>query len=166
MTTTTTPTVYHLRAQTDKSTSNWHLGAAEKGAVCFCGARLMEPGDERKFAAKYPADERRYETSPDLSLITCGACKRTAAWRISAATGSTTVGIPARPERKAKAAEAAPATGQARPRKRPSAKAAADAVSGGTVIEKDPETGLPRIKPEYAAKAERIAADQAARNAG
>ena len=45
------------------------------------------------------------------------------------------------------------------------------AVSGSSVIEADPETGLPRIKPEYAAKSERVAAAQiaaarAARDAG
>ena len=52
-------------------------------------------------------------------------------------------------------------------------RAAADAgqVSGSSVIEADPETGLPRIKPEYAAKSERVAAAQiaaarAARDAG
>ena len=61
--------------------------------------------------------------------------------------------------------------GQPPTRKRPSAatraaaKAAADAVSGGTVIEADPETGLPRIKPEVQAKADAIAAAQKARNA-
>jgi hypothetical protein len=40
------------------------------------------------------------------------------------------------------------------------------AQSGSSVIEPDPETGLPRIRPEVAAKADRIAAEQAARNAG
>lgn len=49
--------------------------------------------------------------------------------------------------------------------------AAEDRVSCSTVIEADPETGLPRIKPEYAAKSERVAAAQiaaarAARDAG
>jgi len=39
-------------------------------------------------------------------------------------------------------------------------------VSGGSVIEKDPGTGLPRIRPEVQAKADAIVADQAARNAG
>jgi hypothetical protein len=55
---------------------------------------------------------------------------------------------------------------QARARNAAAAKETAGQVSGGTVIEADPETGLPRIKPEYTAKAERIAADQKARNAG
>ncbi len=35
-------------------------------------------------------------------------------------------------------------------------------VSGGSVIEKDPGTGLPRIRPEVQAKADAIAADQLA----
>ncbi len=38
-------------------------------------------------------------------------------------------------------------------------------VSGSSVIEADPDTGLPRIKPEVAAKADEIAAAQKARNA-
>ena len=38
-------------------------------------------------------------------------------------------------------------------------------MSGGSVIEADPETGLPRIKPEVAAKADAIVAAQLARNA-
>ena len=49
---------------------------------------------------------------------------------------------------------------------RAAGKAAAEQPTGGGVIDKDPDTGLPRIKPEYAAKAEQVAADQAARNAG
>ena len=39
------------------------------------------------------------------------------------------------------------------------------AASGSSVIETDPDTGLPRIKPEVAAKADAIAAAQKARNA-
>ena len=39
------------------------------------------------------------------------------------------------------------------------------ADSGESVIEADPETGLPRIRPEVAAKADAIVAAQAARNA-
>ena len=54
------------------------------------------------------------------------------------------------------------------PKAKTKAKAAPKAadVSGGSVIEKDPETGLPRIRPEVQAKADAIVADQAARNAG
>ena len=44
-------------------------------------------------------------------------------------------------------------------------KDAADAVSGSWVIEADPETGLPRIRPEVQAKADEIVAAQKARNA-
>jgi hypothetical protein len=78
--TTTPEPAYRYRAQTDRSTATQHLGAAEKDAVCFCGVRLMAPGDTRKFAAKYPADERVYETSADLGAVTCRACQRTRAW--------------------------------------------------------------------------------------
>ena len=39
------------------------------------------------------------------------------------------------------------------------------AVSGGSVIEADPDTGLPRIKPDVAAKADAVVAAQLARNA-
>ena len=147
--TTTTPT-YHYRAQTDAGTKHWHLGAAETDAKCVCGTRLMTPDDTRAFALKLAADKRKCDTSDDLTLVSCGACMRGSAWK-----------------------EAAPATGQAKPptRKRPSAatraaaKAAADAVCGESVIEADPETGLPRIKPEIQAKADAIAAEQKARNA-
>ena len=42
----------------------------------------------------------------------------------------------------------------------------AGAVSDSALIEADPETGLPRIKPEVQAKADAIVAAQKARNAG
>ncbi|MGP7996716.1 MAG: hypothetical protein ACLPKI_05200 [Streptosporangiaceae bacterium] len=169
----TTTTTYNLRAITDESITKIHLGAVEKANVTFCGVKLLVAGDTR-FGGKY-AKGNGYTSSTDLGTVDCGACKRTSAWRIFAGTGSATIGIPAHAASKPKAApEAAPAT-EAKPpstRKRPSAatraaaKAAAEAVSGSSVIEADPETGLPRIKPEYAAKAEQVAADQAARNAG
>ena len=156
--TTTTPT-YTYRAQTDAGTKHWHLGAAETGAKCVCGTRLMTPDDTRAFALKLAADKRRYDTSDDLTLVSCGACMRGSAWK-----------------------EAATATGEAKPptRKRPSAATRAAAknaaktgglkannppnvrLTGGTVIEADPETGLPRIKPEIQAKADQIVADQLA----
>ena len=44
--------------------------------------------------------------------------------------------------------------------------AAKDAASGSSVIETDPDTGLPRIKPEVQAKADQIVADQLAKNEG
>ncbi len=44
-------------------------------------------------------------------------------------------------------------------------KAAADQPTGGGVIDKDPDTGLPRIRPEVQAKADAIVAGQLARNA-
>jgi hypothetical protein len=72
----TTTTTYRYRAQTDATIKTWHLGAAERGNVCFCGVRLMTPDDERKFALKVPAEARTYETSDDLAKVTCGACKR------------------------------------------------------------------------------------------
>ena len=71
---------FTYRAQTDKATKTWHLGAAEKDDVCFCGTRLLVAGDERKIAARIPADQRQYETSGDLSKVTCGACRRNRAW--------------------------------------------------------------------------------------
>ena len=44
-------------------------------------------------------------------------------------------------------------------------KAAADQPTGGGIIDKDPDTGLPRIRPEVQAKADAIVAGQLARNA-
>jgi hypothetical protein len=75
MTTTATPT-YTYRAQTDVATKNWHLGAEETGAKCFCGTVLMTPEDRRKFALKVAAAERGFQIDTALDCITCGACKR------------------------------------------------------------------------------------------
>jgi hypothetical protein len=172
--TTTTTTTFRLRAITDESITKIHLGAVEKANVTFCGVKLLVAGDTR-FGGKY-AKGNGYSSSTDLGTVDCGACKRTAAWKIFAATGSATIGIPAHAASKR---EAAPATDQAKPpstRKRPSAaatraaaktaaRAAAEAVSGGSVIEADPDTGLPRIKPGVQAKADEIVAAQLARNA-
>ena len=148
--TTTTPS-FTYRAQTDQATKHWHLGAAETGAKCVCGTLLMSADDTRAFALKLAADKRRYDTSDDLTKVSCGACMRGSAWGAA----------------KAAPEAAPPATGQAKPptRKRPTraaAKAAADAVSGESVIEADPETGLPRVKPDVQARADRIVADQLA----
>lgn len=62
---------------------------------------------------------------------------------------------------------AAPAEQNERPSRRRISKSArrADAAKpGSSLIEKDPETGLPRVKPEYQAKADAIVASQLARN--
>jgi len=206
-TTTTASPSYTYRAQTDPTIKTWHLGAAERGAVSFCGVRLIEPGDTRAFALKVPADERHMTTDADVSKVTCGACKRNREYAKATAAplaeaAGRGAGQAARPSRRRpaatgdpradradRAAAAAEPTGpkprrrqsradkahaaQERDRERREAAATPDAgpVSGSTVIEADPETGLPRIKPEYAAKAERvaaaqIAAAQAARDAG
>ena len=170
----TTTTTYNLRAITDESITKIHLGAVEKANVTFCGVKLLVAGDTR-FGGKY-AKGNGYTSSTDLGTVDCGACKRTSAWRIFAGTGSATIGIPAHAASKPKAA--APATGQAEPpstRTRKSAatrqaeaaakdaaRLAAEAVSGSSVIEADPETGLPRIRPEIQAKADKIVTDQLA----
>ena len=72
----TTTTTYDYRAQTDAATAAWHLGAAERGAACFCGVKLMTPDDSRAFALKVPVEKRGYQTDPDVSRVTCGSCKR------------------------------------------------------------------------------------------
>ena len=141
---TTTTTTYHLLAVTDELAARTHLGATEKGNVTFCGVRLLIQGDTR-FGGKH-GKGNGYTTAADLAAVDCKACQRTAAWKVTAATGVATIGIATYtvPASKAKA-EAAPATGQAKPpstRKRPSAATRA------------------------AAKAEQAAADQAAGNAG
>ena len=66
------------------------------------------------------------------------------------------LGIEPLPAPKAKA--------KAKAKAKPKPKAAANVadVSGGSVIEKDPGTGLPRIRPEVQAKADAIVADQLA----
>ena len=52
-----------------------------------------------------------------------------------------------------------------KPKAKTKTKPKAADVSGSSVIEADPDTGLPRIKPEVQAKADAIVADQLARNA-
>jgi len=143
---TTTTTTYHLRAITDQSIAKVHLGATERANRTWCGVDLLVKGDLR-FKEQFK-DGPGYTASTDLAAVDCGACKRTAAWK-----GQKAGRYPAPAPKAAtpRAAAKAPGTGQ---------------VSGSGVIEADPDTGLPRIKPEYAAKAERIAADQKARNAG
>jgi hypothetical protein len=147
--TTTTTTTFRLRAITDESIAKVHLGAVEKANRTWCGVDLLVKDDPR-FGGRYKGIV--YSASTDLENVNCGACKRSAAWK---GRKGSTYAVPAP---KAKAAPKAAAVhvvehGEA-------------AVSGGSVIEADPGTGLPRIKPEYAAKAEQVAADQAARNAG
>jgi hypothetical protein len=73
---TATTTTCEYRAQTDAATAAWHLGTADRGARCVCGARLMTPDDTRAFALKVPAEKRQFETDPDVSKVTCGSCKR------------------------------------------------------------------------------------------
>ena len=106
----------------------------------------------RKFAARIPADERQYETSGDLSKVTCKACRSNRAW--SEANG--TAAAPLAP---------APAATARKPRARTGTVSPAGAVPDSALIEPDPATGLPRIKPEVQAKADEIAAAQKARNA-
>jgi hypothetical protein len=184
---TTTTTTYRYRAQTDATIKTWHLGAAERDNVCFCGTKLMTPDDTRAFALKVPAEKRKYETSDDLTRVTCGSCKRNRDWsrangaerpattatattrRASTRRVSTRTAPPADAEagmNEYTAAQLLVDGVQARARNAAAAKETAGQVSGGTVIEADPETGLSRIKPEYAATADAIAAAQKARNAG
>jgi hypothetical protein len=107
---TTTP-AFAYRAQTDPTIKTWHLGAAERGAACFCGVRLIEPDDTRAFALRVPAEKRNYETSPDVARVTCGSCKRTREY--AKATGANA----AADAEAGRAAEAAKAPSQ---RRRPS----------------------------------------------
>jgi hypothetical protein len=153
-----TTTTYDYRVQTDPTIKTWHLGAVQRGAASFCGVKLIEPDDTRAFALRVPADRRNYTTDPDVSKVTCRACKRSREY------AKATAGAAAEPDKQLNKAE--------RPSRRRKAtgdpradRAAADAgkqLSGSSVIEADPETGLPRIRPEYAAKAERVAAAQVA----
>lgn len=98
----TTATTYDYRAQTDPTIKTWHLGAAQRGAACFCGVKLMTPDDTRAFALKVPADQRGYQTDPDVSKVTCGSCKRNRAYEdaTSAAPAETATVPGARPSRR------------------------------------------------------------------
>ena len=150
---TTTATAPEYRALTDPATKTWHLGSVERGELCYCGTRLMTPGDTRTFALKVPADARKFETSGDLSRVTCKACRRNRAW--SQANGA--AAAPVAP---------APAATARKPRARTGTVSPAGAVPDSALIEPDPQTGLPRIKPEVQARADQVVAAQKARNAG
>ena len=151
---TTTTATFRLRAITDESITKTHLGAIEKANRTWCGVDLLVKDDPR-FGGRYKGIV--YSASADLEAVDCGACKRSAAWKGQRG-GKYTVPV-FKP--KAAAAPVVEQHGEAAASQAP----IAGAVSGGSVIEADPETGLPRIKPEYAAKAEQVAADQAAKNA-
>ena len=78
MTTTTTPTVYHLRAVTDQLAAKVHLGSTEMKNRAFCGVRLLVKDDPR-FGGRYK--DAAFTASTDLETVDCGACKRSAAWK-------------------------------------------------------------------------------------
>ena len=160
-----TTIVYQLRAVTDGSIGKVHLGAAEKGNVAFCGVRLLVEDDPR-FGGRYKGIV--FTTSTDLTTVDCGACKRSSAWK-NAKDGTYTAPAPkaARPRAAGRAGPVTPDLSrhdEIDPVKE--VQAAAEGVSGSSVIEADPETGLPRIKPGVQAKADKIVAGQRARNAG
>jgi hypothetical protein len=72
---TTTTTTDHLRAVNDAATTKTHLGVTEKGAVTFCGARLIVNGDERVRGPGTPIGRSpRAPTCPRLTAA--GACGR------------------------------------------------------------------------------------------
>ncbi len=152
--TTTTATAPEYRALTDPATKTWHLGSVERGELCYCGTRLMTPGDTRAFALKVPADARKFETSGDLSKVTCKACRRNRAW--SQANGAAAAPLSPAPAATARKPRARTGTGTVSP---------AGAVSASALIEPDPETGLPRIRPDVKARADQVVAAQKARNA-
>ena len=163
----TTTTTLRYRAQTDPTIKTWHLGAARARRHVLLRreadrARTI-PG---RLRSSVPADRRHYTTDDDVSKVTCGGCKRSREYAKATAAD--------RPRRAApwpgRAPEPPPCQDRATraPTAPPPTRRRRLQVTGrvrGRVIEADPETGLPRIKPEYAAKAERVAADQAARNA-
>jgi hypothetical protein len=76
---TTTTETYHLRAVTDRLAARTHLGATERANLTWCGVPLLVKGDTR-FGGRYKNGDG-YTASTDLSVIDCGACKRTAAWK-------------------------------------------------------------------------------------
>jgi hypothetical protein len=143
-----TTTTYQLRAVTDDSISKVHLGAVEKANVAFCGVKLLVENDPR-FGGRYKGIV--FTTSADLTTVDCGACKRGQAWKT---------------QKDGKYATPAPKAARPRAAADHPVEAAAEGVSGSTVIEADPETGLPRIRPDVKAKADEIVAAQKARNAG
>ena len=238
----TTTTTFNLTVITDDSIAKNHLGAAEMLNRSWCGVQLLIEGDTR-FGGRYAGMVWKTVTTedgkPNFELMSCGACKRSAAWKVAGSTGEAVytvapkgtrarrepVAVPddqARPEAAeladlaAQAAAAAAANGDsdkpsrrkrktappaaneqqeadnrdagtpARKRRksaadraneqlaadeatRAAALAAAEAnaaqhIDGSLIVETDPDTGLPRIRPDVVAKVDGIVADQLAAN--
>jgi len=243
----TTTTTFNLTVITDDSIAKNHLGAAEMLNRSWCGVQLLIEGDTR-FGGRYAGMVWKTVTTedgkPNFELMSCGACKRSAAWKVAGSTGepvytvapkgtrtrgagsaAMTTEAPPRPEHPdvaelgnlaAEAAAAAAANGDSdkpsrRKRKttppaaneqaeaeqrdattparrkrrsaadraneqlaadeatRAAALAAAEAnaaqhIDGSLIVETDPDTGLPRIRPDVVAKVDGIVADQLAAN--
>jgi hypothetical protein len=153
--------------QTDPDVAKVTCGSCKRNrayATATAGDQVAKPPTPVEQAAR-PSRRR-------ASTRTATPAEAGAGLNESAAAQLLVDGVQARARRRAKTGD---------PRADRAATAAADLVqeevqelarpSGGAVIEADPETGLPRIKPEYAAKSERVAAAQiaaarAARDAG
>jgi hypothetical protein len=149
---TTTATTYELLAVTDKWCSKWHLGAVQKGNVTFCGVKLAMPGKGKPAVSDEDADgTNRYKISTDLGEVGCGACQRGPAWKNRDGSAYT------EPAKKATGTRRAPVTSA------PPPATEASPPDHTSVIDKDPETGLPRIRPEVQDKVDNIVAEQLAR---
>jgi len=239
----TTTTTFNLTVITDDSIAKNHLGAAEMLNRSWCGVQLLIEGDTR-FGGRYAGMVWKTVTTedgkPNFELMSCGACKRSAAWKVAGSTGEAVytvapkgtrarrepvsadeparadaaeladlaaqaaaaaaengdTGKPSRRKRKTTPPAAneqteaeqrdAAAPGPVRKRRKSAADRAAEQlaadqaaraellaaaearaaehIDGSRIVETDPETGLPRIRPDVVAKVDGIVADQLAAN--
>jgi len=86
----TTTTTFNLTVITDDSIAKNHLGAAEMLNRSWCGVQLLIEGDTR-FGGRYAGMVWKTVTTedgkPNFELMSCGACKRSAAWKVAGSTG-------------------------------------------------------------------------------
>jgi hypothetical protein len=129
---------YTYRAATDSLSKRWHLGSLETLSRQFCGVPLA------------PSTEAGLKLDADLTLIDCGACKRTARyktdvqkWGVDADTGPR-----AEPASDLPAAAKVPAARKPRVK----AKTETDALIAGLEITTVPDAALRPVDPEPAAK--------------
>jgi hypothetical protein len=158
--TTTTRTPTYL-AITDPTIKNWHLGSKERKNKGYCGVELIWPQDTRKVALKVDRADRHHETNPDLSLVTCGACKRSNEYKY--ATGTATRPAPAVPAAGRPSREARAMTDATTPNLAVSDEALAAAAANADAAARPSErtsAGTERV-----ASAERMAAQEAAAQA-
>jgi hypothetical protein len=123
---------------------------------------VYTPAAPKPKAAPKPRTTAKVDAGPKAGTISANEAQEMANRDAEAAAAK--AAAPSKQAAKGGRPRKSAATRKAEQAAKDAAKLAAGAVSGSSVIEPDPETGLPRIKPEIEAKAALIAAGQVAAN--